>query len=80
LSRGAFFFPLHALFYLFFILFLFNFIILSHHLPGLDPIDEEINSRPGLYRTKTNALPDLSPETFNATVGSSGWVSGGVCL
>ena len=36
---------------------------------GLDPIDEEINSRPGLYRTKTNALPDLSPETFNATVG-----------
>jgi hypothetical protein len=37
-------------------------------LKGLDPIEEEINSRPGLYRSKTAALPDLSPEAFNATV------------
>jgi hypothetical protein len=40
-------------------------------LKGLDPIEQEINSRPGLYRTKTAALPDLSPEAFNATVRAS---------
>jgi len=35
---------------------------------GLNPIEEERKNRPGLYRTKTTAMPDLSPETFNATV------------
>jgi len=35
---------------------------------GLDPIEEEVKQRPGLYKKKTDALPDLSFETFNATV------------
>jgi thiol-disulfide isomerase/thioredoxin len=35
---------------------------------GLDPFDEEKRTRPGLYRLRTDAVPDLSPETFNATV------------
>jgi len=35
---------------------------------GFDPFEEEKKLRPGLYRTVTESLPDLSPETFNATV------------
>jgi len=35
---------------------------------NLDPFEEEKRLRPGLYLTTTTSLPDLSPETFNATV------------
>jgi thiol-disulfide isomerase/thioredoxin len=35
---------------------------------GLDPMEEEKRARPGLYRKKTTAVLDLSPETFNATI------------
>jgi len=35
---------------------------------GLDPIEEEKKSRPGLYKGKTTEVLDLSPESFNATV------------
>jgi thioredoxin-like negative regulator of GroEL len=35
---------------------------------GLDPIEEEMKARPGLYKGHTTDVLELSPETFNATV------------